>query len=89
MTETEVKRIGVASLAAMAAVITWGMGMLFGWPLIFIEAVVPGSGIVSYLLFILLMILCGLIIGTVSAVIYNFAALFMGGIVLELERSES
>lgn len=89
MTETTVKRIGIASLAGMAGVITWGMAMIFGWPLLFFEAAIPGTGIVSYVLFVLLSILGGVLTGTVSAVIYNFAATFMGGVVLDLEATGS
>lgn len=89
MTETTVTRIGVASLAGMTGVITWGMALLFGWPLLFFEAAIPGTGIVSFILFILLSILGGVITGAVSALIYNFAATFMGGVVLELESSGS
>lgn len=87
MTETRVSSIGVASLAAFTGVITWGWAMLFGWPLIFLEAVIPGGGIASYLFVVLGGLIGGLIVGTVAALIYNFAALFMGGIVLELEAS--
>lgn len=85
MTETKVTRIGVPSLAAFTGVITWGMSMLFGWPLLLLETFIPGSGMASFLIFVLGGLVGGLIVGAVSALIYNFAALFMGGVVLDLE----
>lgn len=71
----------------MTGVISWGIALLFGWPLLFFEAAIPGTGVVSYILFVLFSILGGVITGAVSALIYNFAATFMGGITLELEAS--
>lgn len=85
MTKTRVTRIGVASLARMTGVITWGLALLFGLPLLFFGAATPGTGIVSYVLYVLFSILGGVISGAVSAFIYNVAATFMGGIALELE----
>jgi hypothetical protein len=87
MTETKVTRIGVPSLAAFSGVITWGITLIFGWPILFLEGVIPGMGIGLFLIIVLSSMIWGLILGAVIAVIYNFVALFMGGVVLELETA--
>lgn len=87
MTETKVTRIGVPSLAAFVGVIMWGITLLFSWPLLFLEEMAPGIGYGFFLLIVLSSLIGGLVIGAVTAIIYNFAALFMGGVVLDLEAT--
>lgn len=87
MTETKVTRIGVASLAGVVGVVASGVALVFGWPLLFLEGVVPGMGVGLFGVYVVAAALGGLVTGGVTALLYNLAAAFMGGVRLDLEET--
>lgn len=80
----EVKRIGVVSLAKYTAVIPTVMALFFALPLLILEAVVPGGGVVIYLMTVIGTLVAGAISGAITALIYNLLASIIGGVELEL-----
>lgn len=85
MTTTEITAINVWSLAGMCAIIMWGLALLLGWPVIFLEQTFAGAGYVLYGIIVVSSIAVGLLVGVVVSVIYNFMAHVFGGLVIELE----
>lgn len=100
MANMVVKRIGVLSLAKIEAVVLAVFGFIIGlfYALFFgaMGAMMPagrggaamgGIGLLAIIIIPVLYGVFGFIAGAIGAVIYNFAAGFMGGIELELENA--
>lgn len=84
MTEYVLDRIGVLSFAKVYAVVLVTLTALFGWPVLFFEAAVPGSGVASFVFLLVSGAFWGVIGGAVTALVYNVAAAPLGGVVLDL-----
>jgi hypothetical protein len=98
MANVIVKRVGVLSLAKIQAVImaVFGLiiGLFYGLLLGAMSAMMPsgrdgaamgGIGILSVFIFPIIYAVLGFIAGAIGALIYNFAAGFIGGIEMEIE----
>ena len=102
MAKMVVKRVGVLSIAKIEALIMAVFGLIIGVVsgLFFglISAVMStasggsaaagGFGILGVIVFPILYGIMGFCAGALGAVIYNFAAGFMGGIEMDLENAE-
>ena len=100
MANMVVKRVGVLSLAKIQAVIMAVFGLIIGifYGLIISimtaamtggrnTAAAGGMGLLSIIFFPILYAVIGFISGAIGALIYNFAAGFIGGIEMELENA--
>jgi hypothetical protein len=102
MAKMVVKRLGVLSIAKMysliAAVFGLIIGIFYGVFIALFTALMSsanggsvaagGIGILAVIFFPILYGIIGFIAGAIGALIYNFAAGFMGGIELDLENAE-
>jgi hypothetical protein len=102
MAKMMLKRVGVLSVAKMYALIAAVFGLIIGvFYGMFIalftalmssasggSAAAGGIGIIAVFIFPILYGIMGFIAGALGAVIYNFAAGFMGGIEMDLENAE-
>jgi hypothetical protein len=100
MANLVLKRVGVLSIAKIEALIMAVFGLLYGllyglfmgaiaamMPASSGGAAVGGIGILAVFIFPIMFAVMGFIGGALGAVIYNFAAGFIGGIELELENA--
>ena len=100
MANLVLKRVGVLSIAKIEALIMACFGLIIGlfyglflgalgamMPASRGGAAVGGFGILAVFIFPVIYAVIGFIAGALVAVIYNFAAGFMGGIELELENA--
>lgn len=81
----EVQRIGVVSLAKYTAVIPTVMALVFALPVLLLETLVPGGGVIIYLLTVIGTLIAGAIYGVITALLYNLLASIIGGVELELD----
>jgi hypothetical protein len=101
MAKMIVKRVGVLSIAKIEALIlaVFGLiiGVFYGMIMALLSAAMPtrsdstvvgGIGIIAVFIFPIVYGILGFIAGAIGALIYNFAAGFMGGVELELENAE-
>lgn len=88
MAEYELQRLGVASFAKMYAVIAVVIAVVFSWPVLILEAVIPGAGSGTFVLIVLFAAVGGVIGGALTAFVYNLVAKPLGGIVLTLDAPD-
>jgi hypothetical protein len=102
MAKMIVKRVGVLSIAKMEALILAVFGLIIGvfYGMFFAllsaamssssgnSIAVGGMGIAAVFIFPIIYGILGFIAGAIGALLYNFAAGFMGGVELELENAE-
>src|ERR1051325_6045688 len=96
------KRVGVLSVAKMYALIAAVFGLIIGvfygmFMAVFAalmssanggSVAAGGIGIIAIFIFPILYGIMGFVAGAIGAVIYNFAAGFMGGIEMELDSAD-
>jgi hypothetical protein len=103
MAKMQVRRVGVFSYAKIMAVVMAGVMLIIGIPLGLIMMVIGaaaltqdgaaggigiGMGLAYMIILPIVYGVLGFIMGALSALIYNVAAGFVGGIELELENAE-
>lgn len=85
----EIKRVGVVSVATFFMMIPTALAAIFGLPLLVLEALIPGSGVLSYIAVVAAALIGGFLAGAISAVLYNVIAGISGGITVELQATGS
>lgn len=80
MTTYELTRVDAVSFGKLYAVISVVLTALFGWPVLFFEAAIPGSGIISYLFMLVFAGIFGFIGAAISALVYTLIAGAVGGV---------
>ena len=104
MAKMQVRRVGVLSYAKIMAVVMAGVMLIIGIPVGLIMMVIGaaamtqdgaaggigiGMGLAYMIILPIVYGVLGFIMGAISALIYNVAAGFVGGIEIELENAET
>lgn len=89
MQEKKVKRVGVISVAAVMTVIDAIVGLICGIIVSLIGASIPGVPAIFGALAIIVGLVggafAGFISGAIFAILYNIAARYVGGVIVEVE----
>lgn len=92
--EVELKDFGIPSVAAVSASLGALWGLIVGLLLVFVGGVtVPSlvpfaAGVLGTVIAIVLFALIGLVVGVMSAFLYNIITKFTGGVKIRLEMME-